>query len=123
LIKNMLRDACRNLGFDAHLPHRFFRVRVRDLQSVVLYEHFSKLAAVVATSLLVAKRHPAHPLRSIALAWPDFLVATETALEITGEAAHHQRESSPDHGQIDELRNYTYECLRALLAPSGQHRG
>lgn len=122
LIKSMLRDACRNLGFDTHLPQRFFRVRVRDLQSVVLYEHFSKLAAVVATSLLVAKRHPTHPLRSIALSWPDFLVATETALEITGEAAHHQRGSAPDHGQIEELRDYTYECLRALLAPTGQHR-
>jgi len=120
LIKSMLRDACRNLGFAAHLPHRFFRVRVRDLQSVVLYGHFSKLAAVVATSLLIAKRHPTHPLRKIAQTWPDFLLDTETALEVTGEAAHHQQGSSPDHAEIDKLRDFTYECLRALLAPAGQ---
>ena len=78
------------------------------------------LAAVVATSLLIAKRHPTHPLRKIAQTWPDFLLDTETALEVTGEAAHHQQGSSPDHAEIDKLRDFTYECLRALLAPTGQ---
>ncbi len=122
LIQSMLKEACRDLGFPPHLPHRFFRVRVGDLRSVVCYQHFSKLAAVVAASLLVAKRHSVHPFRRLAKRWPEFLTDTELALEVAGEAAHHQEQGSTDQSRIVELRDYAYECLRALLSPNEAHR-
>lgn len=116
LLQAMTKRACTMLGFRAMLPQRFFRVRPRDLQSVVVYGHFSKLAAVVVASLLVASEHADHPFKPVGLEYPDFLEDISTALEIAGEAAHHNQGGSPDPAAIDWFSRFTYRCIRALLA-------
>jgi hypothetical protein len=122
LIQQQLKGACRALGFDGQIPQRFSRIRVGDLQSVVLYRRFSKLASVVAASLIIARRHSSHPFRTIARTWPEFLSDTADALAVAGEAAHHQAEGAPDPAKIDKFREYLYKCLRFLLSSDADHR-
>lgn len=114
-LKDKLVIAAQACGLTGSLPRRF-AVRPRDMRAVLEAGHFSKLGAVVMSTVLLAAERADHPLREAAQVRPTLMDELDRAFMIAGEAAHDSGGAAPDQGDVEFLIATVYWMIETLLA-------
>lgn len=113
ILNNMTQRACVVLELDQQIPDVFWNVKIGALKAVIQYKHYSKLAAAILATLLVAAEYEMHPLRALCKQNPLLLADLAKVLSIGGEAAHHGEK--PSVTGLDFLTDQIYVLANKLL--------
>lgn len=113
ILNNMTQRACVVLELDQQIPDVFWNVKIGALKAVIQYKHYSKLAAAILATLLVAAEYEMHPLRALCKQNPLLLADLAKVLSIAGEAAHHGEK--PSVPGLEFLTDQIYVLANKLL--------